>query len=511
MNRLTFALTVLLIISTGCQSLGANPPHTATLEASMPDPATPTPAAPDASAPDTPAPGPPTQIHPTPTLSPAIEIPPPIDLHPRYTISATLDYAWRYLTVAQEVFIPNTSADTLSELTLVVQPNWRPDAFRLMNISWVDETPITTYSLDGIRLRVLLLDPFEPGETLQLSLAYEINIPPLLTSEDFGPNPFGYTARQTNLTDWYPFVPPYIDGEGWLVHNPWYYGEHLVYPVADFDVTIQLTNAPANTVIAASALDTGNGDPHHYRLEGARNFVWSVSPEYRVFQGQVGDTTVLGYAFPYDVIPGEAAFKTTLEALALYNQLFGPYPFDGMTVIQADFDHGMEYSGLYFLSKAFYSIYDGTPSTYLVAIAAHETAHQWWYGLVGNDQALEPWLDEALCTYSEKLFYENLHPASLGWWEYARVAYYEPTGWVDSTIYNTPGYRPYRDAVYLNGALFLDELRALVGEEAFFSFLRDYTTRNTGKLATRDDFFTILGEHSNADWSALLVKYFENR
>jgi aminopeptidase N len=91
------------------------------------------------------------------------------------------------------------------------------------------------------------------------------------------------------------------------------------------------------------------------------------------------------------------------------------------------------------------------------------------------------------------------------------VAYYEPTGWVDSTIYNTPGYRLYRDAVYLNGAMFLDALRELVGERAFFNFLRDYTTRSTGRLATAEDFFAILGENSDADWSALLEEYFENR
>jgi aminopeptidase N len=281
--------------------------------------------------------------------------------------------------------------------------------------------------------------------------------------------------------------------------------------VADFDVTIQLINAPVNTVIAASARDVRNGNLHHYTLEGARNFVWSVSPEYRVFQVAVGNTTVFGYAFPYDVGPGAVAFKTTAEALALYNQIFGLYPFETMTVVQADFDHGMEYSGLFFLSKAFYSIYDGTPSTFLVSIAAHETAHQWWYGLVGNDQALEPWLDEALCTYSEKLFYEKLYPASLDWWEKYRIAYYEPAGWVDSTIYNTAGYRPYRDAVYLNGANFLDELRALVGEEAFFSFLQDYLASNTGRLATADDFFASLREHSDADWSTLVDSYFQTR
>jgi aminopeptidase N len=220
--------------------------------------------------------------------------------------------------------------------------------------------------------------------------------------------------------------------------------------------------------------------------------------------------TLLGYGFPYDVEIGEAAFEATVESFKLYNQLFGPYPHESLTMIQADFLHGMEYDGLYFLSKAFYNTYDGTPATYLVTIAVHETAHQWWFGLVANDQAMQPWLDEALCTYTELLYYENRHPEALKWWWDYRVEYYEPQGWVDLNIYDGGGYRPYRDAVYLNGMKFLLELRELVGEDVFAAFLKDYVTRSTNQIATADDFFTILREHTDADWSLLKAKYFRN-
>ena len=37
----------------------------------------------------------------------------------------------------------------------------------------------------------------------------------------------------------------------------------------------------------------------------------------------------------------------------------------------------------------------------LADLAAHELAHQWFYALVGNDQARDPWLDEAFATYSQ--------------------------------------------------------------------------------------------------------------
>ena len=442
----------------------------------------------------------------TPTQSPAAFS---ISARPSYSITAKLDYSWRILKVEQEIVFPNPSTDSISELELVVQPNWRPDVFELIQISIADGKSIDNYSLEGIRLRFSLPQALLPGDSLHLLLVYDINIPPIQTSDDFQPIPFGYSSRQINLTDWYPFIPPYREGTGWIVHNPWYYGEHLVYPIADFEVNISINNAPENTVIAASALDTGNKNLHRYRLDGARNFVWSVSHNYKVFHEQVGDTIVMSYSFPYDVAGGEAALKTTVEALTLFNTLFGPYSFRSMTIVEADFNHGMEYSGLYFLNNAFYGTYDGSNSSYLVTIAAHETAHQWWYGVVGNDQALEPWLDEALCTYSEKLFLENLYPEALPWWEDVRVNYYEPSGWIDSSIYNTTGYRSYRDAIYLNGARFLDDLRDRVGEDVFLQFLQDYLITYTDQIASKTDFFNVLRDHTEVEITDLLSNYFQ--
>ena len=130
---------------------------------------------------------------------------------------------------------------------------------------------------------------------------------------------------------------------------------------------------------------------------------------------------------------------------------------------------------------------------------------------MGNDQALEPWLDEALCTYSELLFYENLYPDVLdSWWRPLRVAYYQPAGWVDLHLYNSGSYRTYRDAVYFQGAYFLDELRLLMGDEAFFSFLQAYIVTYTGKIATTDNFFSLLATYSTADLSVLRAKYFQD-
>jgi hypothetical protein len=429
---------------------------------------------------------------------------------PQYTLTATLDYAAHHLVSDEQIVYTNRTGETMNELVLMIPPLDFPGVFTLQHMEWEDGVPVEGSNLQSSRMDIPLRTPLAPGEAVSLHIAYELQIPSPTPSAEVRPIPFGYTARQTNLVDWYPFVAPYIPGKGWLAHKPGYFGEHLVYEDSDIHVNLRLESDRPEMTVAASALETKDGEWRHYSHPSARNFAWSVSPQYQVAETDVGNTKVISYFFPYHQAAGEAALKTTAEALALYNERFGDYRHPVLSVVEADFLDGMEYDGLYFLSNGFYNLYQGTPGEYLVAIAAHETAHQWFYGAVGNDQALEPWLDEALCTYAERLYFENLHPEAIDWWWDYRVQYYQPSGWVDSNVYNSQGYRAYRDAVYLNGAMFLEDLRTLMGDSAFFAFLRSYVTEKSGQIVTQKDFFTGMSQFTSSDTSALLKKYFSN-
>jgi hypothetical protein len=434
-----------------------------------------------------------------------------MDLPPtRYTLTAVLNYTLHHLVVDEGIEYYNRYPEALSDLVLMVEPLHYPGTFTLKSLAWEGGAAIEDYRREGARLRIRLPGPLEPGERLGLALNYELSLPSPVPSVEVRPIPFGYTLRQTNLVDWFPFIPPYQPGSGWLAHDAGFFGEHLAYDLADFDVSLHILDE-GDLVVAASAPAQAEGDWRRYQHEAARSFAFSVSPEYRVYTATVGTTTVLSYAFGFHEAAGQAVLDTTAEALRLYNQLYGAYPRKLISAVEADFLDGMEYDGMYFLSNGFYNLYQGTPGEYLVTIAAHETAHQWFYAQVGNDQALEPWLDEALCTYSERLYFERLHPLALDWWWQYRVNYYQPRGWVDGSIYNPEGYRAYRDAVYLNGAVFLEALRKQVGDGAFFAFLKDYVRQMSGKIATRGDFFRILGEHTEADLGPLLEAYFQGR
>jgi hypothetical protein len=388
-------------------------------------------------------------------------------------------------------------------------------------MSWGDGQAVSNYTIQTGQISIPLPEPLGPGGSIDLSINYELRLPSPAPSADVRPVPFGYTNRQTNLVDWYPFIPPYNPGTGWQAHQAGFFGEHLVYEQADFDVSIKLNGsspAAANVEpttpelkIAASAPAQVEGDWHHYQHKEARNFAWSVSREYQVFSTTVGDTTVLSYAFPFHETAGEAVLQTTAESLRLFNTLYEPYPRQLISVVEADFLDGMEYDGMFFLSNGFYNLFQGQPGEYLIAIAAHETAHQWFYAMVGNDQAVEPWLDEALCTYHERIYYEKLHPEALDWWWDYRIYYYDPQGWVDGSIYNPLGYRAYRDAIYLNGAIFLEEMRNQIGDEAFFAFLSDYVKMLKNTIATGDNFFNTLSRHTDQDLASLEARYFQSR
>jgi aminopeptidase N len=81
---------------------------------------------------------------------------------------------------------------------------------------------------------------------------------------------------------------------------------------------------------------------------------------------------------------------------------------------------------------------------------------------------------------------------------------------VDITIYDGQGFRPYTNAAYFQGAHFLEDLRARIGDDAFFAFIQDYFTQGRGKIVTAEDFFRILSGHTGTDYSDLVRKYFQN-
>ncbi len=318
---------------------------------------------------------------------------------------------------------------------------------------------------------------------------------------------FGYRTNQVNLSNWFPFIVPF-DGD-WVLHDPSTFGEYLVYDAADFDVNIQVDD-PGIT-LAASAPAQVDGSATRYHLEGARTFVISASDSYNVEETAVGPVIIRAYYLPGHKDANDAVIWMATQSVGLYQVKFAPYPYQSLSIIESDMNDGQEFDGLVFLASKFYTEYNGSARSNLFSIGTHEIAHQWWYGLVGNDQATEPWLDEAFAVYSERIFYEYNHPADADWWWGFRVNYFGPSGYVDQGVYGFSTFRAYVNAVYLNGATFLEQLRTRIGDEAFFATLKDYAQTNARGRTTAADFFAALRRNSSRDFSDITGAYLQGQ
>lgn len=478
------ALVVFLLLSS-CSSPTPEPTATSLPVIFAPLPASPTPA-------------------PTATAVPA-------PARAQYGMNVVLDYAAKSVAVDETIVYPNHSGEALNDLVLAVEPNLWANCFALSSLT-LDGAAVSNYALAGQKLSFQLPNVMEPETTAKIQIQYTLALPLIEpTNPNLSrPRIFGYSPRQINLTNWYPFVVPHI-GADWVLHDPWYYGEHLVYDAADYVVNLKPADPAVTPVIAASGAPTSNAEWTTYTLNAGRAFVFSASTEFLTASAQVGNVTVTSYYLqPLYKGAAEAAMKAAAQALQIYGQRYGPYPHQTLAVVMGDFNDGMEFSAFFYLSRDFYNLYDGTPKSYLVFVAAHETAHQWWWEQVANDQALQPWLDEALACYSEHVFFETTDPQLVAWWWTYRIDFYNPQGWVDIPIYAGGGFRPYTNAVYFRGAHFLDDLRTRIGDDAFFGFLQDYLKQENGKIATTADFFRILGQHTTTDTTDIVRRYFQN-
>jgi hypothetical protein len=442
---------------------------------------------------------PPTPIPPTPIVIPATTAvpPPPNPSRTNYILSATLDFDAHTLDVDETIRYYNTTGVALSDIVLSVQPNRYGSAFSLFAV-FQDNVELTTYLLNDQRLTLNLSQSLQPGSATTLGIKFKINIP-AKTSEGL----FGYDFNQIDLVDWYPFVVPYING--WALHDPMSFGEHLVYDVSDIELNLK---TGSDVVVAASAPAEQNGEWTRYRLYGARTFTLSASDEFLESESAVGSVVIRSYYFDGYKAAGEGILYAAVQAVSIYSMKFAPYPYETLAIVQTDIHDGMEYDGLVFLASDFYGQYGGGAKNNLVSIGVHEIAHQWWFGLVGNDQAMEPWLDEMMATYSERIFYEFNYPRYGDWWWQFRVDYFGPSGYVDTPIYSGGTFRAYTNAVYLRGAHFMEDLRIRMGDDNFYAFLKDYAARYSRGRATTTDFFNTVRANTNADISDLIMNYF---
>ena len=227
--------------------------------------------------------------------------------------------------------------------------------------------------------------------------------------------------------------------------------------------------------------------------------------DYVRLERTVGRTTILGYfngamdnvtQQDMELIMDHAAFS-----LEYFNRIFVEYPCDTLVVTNAaagtNFAPNMEYPGL--VTIVFSNRQSMEVHTY------HEVAHQWFYGLVGNDENQEPWLDEGFATFAVGVCLDAAGNQDFPYWELEAIAANAVAN--EKVNVSSDEASVYQWVIYDRGAMFLKTLMDTVGQEKFLSILSDYCQKYQHGIATTEDFLDILIAGADADVSDIVAEY----
>jgi Peptidase family M1 domain len=407
-----------------------------------------------------------------------------------YTLAVQIDFNKHAFQGSAQIDYTNREDVPLKSLYFRLYPNghksYGDGVLKVSNVM-VEGSPVkTTLSVSSSVLEVELPAPLEVNQKTRVQMDFEGVVPEGFGSPD---NPQGYgiytfSEGVLSLSGWYPLLAVY-DQDGWNLDPVSYLGDSVYSDTAFYDVRVttesDLILASTGSLIAQEV--DGNDLKWHFISGPARDFYMVMSPDFEVASQRSGETQVNSYYLPGHASGGEAALSVASTSLDIYNQRFGLYPYKELDVVEAPMENalGVEYPGVFLVASSLYD--DPTQNSFMIA-TAHETAHQWWYNVVGNDVFDAPWLDEALATFSSSIYYEEAlgEGAYQGYVGYlqGRLDSLRQDG-LDDQVTRSLGYfeslnepRVYGTVVYTKGALFFVALREEIGDKAFFDALRNY-------------------------------------
>lgn len=452
----------------------------------------------------------------------------------QYVIDAVLDPANMMLTAEQQVTYVNNNSVGLTELYFHIYTNafkkketapflfddfsraysrgFKPGYSELSSVelSKGQTREALEYSLQGegeTILKVKLPEPLQPQKSVILELKYKVVIPP-------AGERFGYGEGNINMGNWYPVVAVY-DAKGWNLDKYYSIGDPFYSDTSNYTVSIK---APKEYTIAASGLLTEEkveGEYKSWRFDASdmRDFAFIASNKFQVAEDKAGDTLVKSYYYKGHEKKGKEALEYGKRSIEIFNVNYGKYPYPVYSVVETEFPSGMEYPGLVYINTNYYdNDYNGDNLMYTTV---HETAHQWWYGVVGNDQIDEAWLDEGFATYSEGVFTEMEYGRGNGelYYEYLEESAKEDIkakaydGVILKPLSRYTDWSDYGPAVYTGGAVLLNEIRRQVGDQDFFRILQTYYSEYSFKNATTEDFLKVCEQVSGKDFDALFSEH----
>jgi hypothetical protein len=399
---------------------------------------------------------------------------------PRITLDVRLEDDLETVTGTETVvFTPDVATD---ELVFRLVPN-SPDSAAVGNRLVVDDVTGADVAGGGYEQAaaddpgglyvVDLDDELAAGESTEVELAFTLTL---------GRGTFDRVGTDDGVSWWASGAPllAWEPGSGWA-RDPFVgiLGETASSPAADVDITV---SAPEELTVLMTGDQTEPSAPE----DGRRTWTSSepVARDVSIAVGEFstaeattpGGTRVTVGVLPDPELPAGRLAEWTVAAVSDLEERFGAFPYGTLSVaLLADYGGGIEYPSM---------ILEATPSR---SVLVHEVAHQWFYGMIGNSQFRDPWLDEAFATYAEA----TLDPRSAAGLSGALGL----PGEVGGSMADFDGSTGrYFDVVYGKGGAALLAAREAAGPEAFDEALRCYVDANAWSIATPADVAVALAD-----------------
>ncbi|MGE5679232.1 MAG: M1 family aminopeptidase [Pseudomonadota bacterium] len=445
-----------------------------------------------------------------------------------YTMKLTLDTKEKTVKGVQEVSFINNEEVPLSEAYFHIYPNAFKARGGYIAIKGVklngNDSQYRIEGADSTLLYIPFQSPLEPGGRSLIRMEYDISI--TAKGNDGYGDRFGYGDNTYNLGNFFPIAAVYEDGS-WDKHLYDEKGDAFFSEAGNFDVEL---SAPSEQVIATSGYvesrkTSGSIQTLEIKAYSVRDFAFVASDIFRVEEATVNGTVVKSYAS--SARKAKKVLEYGREAIRIFNRDYGKYPYPVCSIVEADIGGGMEYPTLVMieaneygnvsLNDYFSAYFFGKPKGSLEFVVVHELAHQWWYGLVGNDEYREAWIDEPLTQYSTLEYFRQRYGQKefdLIYERYIKlgVAMLLEASEGEDTL-NRPldkfSENDYTTLIYNKGTMMYKDLNDLMGDQKFNLFLRTLFERYRFGVVKGDEFISLSSEIAGEDMSGFFQSWLE--
>jgi hypothetical protein len=257
------------------------------------------------------------------------------------------------------------------------------------------------------------------------------------------------------------------------------HGDPFFTPVSQ-SVRVAITTDRPMVIATSGRRVSASGLTQTFEAKRVRDFNFAASPFYRTSSAMVGTTRVTAY-YP-EGAPGATMLQRATWSLQRLGELAGPYPHPTYSIAWTAGGYGMESPAHTWIAPVV--------ASNLPYLVAHETAHQWFYGRVGSDQAREPFADEAMTDYLARFALGQLRSSRCS---LARL---------DLTIYAYSS-ACYYEIVYIQGGNLLEQVRLRMGNASFWAAVKAYVKLYDGKLSRTITLLHFLDDRTSADLSTI--------